>query len=157
MNTETYRLILAALAPLVVGLVIARAYYLRRQRKVFMRGTDILTKNVGELRVQLDLARARADRYYLKISEALAERDQWHQLWQEQSIGHGNAQNLMMATIEEMGRLLEKKGVKYQLNPMISAVRAEYIENHEMPAREDLKQQQETERARSKAPPTSAQ
>lgn len=126
----------------LVALAVQRAYYLRLVREVFLRGTDVLTRQIGELRVQLEDARGRADRYRTKISEVLQEREDFHQLWQQQSIGHGNAQNMMMTTIEEMGRLLSQKGVRYRLNPLLQAVRDEYLEKHEMPARADLKKQE---------------
>lgn len=151
MNTETYRMILVAMLPVMVALVATRAYYRRRQLALFARGHKVLTDNVGYLQVQLNEARARAERYQNKIAGVLQERDQWHKLWQEQSIGHGNAQNMMMGTIEEMGRLLTQHKVRYQLNPLLQTVRSEYLEQHEMPAREDLRQEQEAAGANRKA------
>lgn len=151
MTPHTYTIIVAIVA--LAALYAMHRYHLWRRREVYLAGTDVLTREIGNLRMLLEDARGRADRYHTKIAEALQEREEWHQLWQQQSIGHGNAQNMMMTTIEEMGRLLSAKGIKYRLNPVLQAVRSEYLTEHEMPAREDLKQQKESA-TKQQTPPT---
>jgi hypothetical protein len=108
-----------------------------RVRQIFMRGTGVLAQEVGTLQLALEDARAQKDRYFEKISEFEKQRDEWHQLYVDQSIGHGNAQNLMMDTIEQMGKVLSSKGIRFKIPRVLHEVRAEFSEKYEMPARSD--------------------
>lgn len=103
-----------------------------------MRGTRILTEDVAALRVQLDAARDKTSRYFDLISEMEKERNGWHKLHQEECIGHGNAQNLMMGTIEDMARTMSAKGLRFQIPRVLHAVREEFLQSFELPAREDV-------------------
>ncbi len=108
-----------------------------RLKAVFMAGTRLLASRLGTMQLERDEARAEKERYYLKIAEFEKQRNDWHKLYVEQSIGHGNAQNLMMDTIEQMGRVLSAKGIRFQIPRVLHEVRAEFLESHEMPARAD--------------------
>lgn len=99
----------------------------------------------GELKQALaDIQSARAEtkvesdkrsRYFDKISEVQAERDQWYKLYTAQSIGHGNAQALMMGTIEQLARQMKAKGIEPKIPRILQDVRAEFQTTHEEPAR----------------------
>ncbi len=137
----------------------------RRRQRAFERALDSATtysaQQADELREQLasawtqalaaaraevvtELAAARAEataerdkssRYFLKISDFERERTQWQNLYTSQSIGHGNAQNLMMRTIEDFARLLQNHGVKVVVPKVLSAIREEFQATHEQPSR----------------------
>ena len=82
--------------------------------------------------------RDKSSRYFLKITDFENERNQWQKLYSDQSIGHGNAQNLMMHTIEQLAAQLAAKGVKFKVPKVLQAIRDEFAETHEMPARAQL-------------------
>lgn len=147
---------------LLCGYPLAFLLHRWRVKDVFMRGTEILVEQVTELRVQLDATRElvtrerdKTSRYFTKISDMEHERDEWHQLYTGQAIGHGNAQNLMMGEIEKLARVLAAKGVKYSMPMILQEVRAEYLGKYEMPARADKPIGDYAEAARVKlTPPT---
>ncbi len=92
---------------------------------------------LGDTQVALEDARAQKDRYYDKIAEFEKQRNDWHRLYVEQSIGHGNAQNLMMDVIEQMGKVLTAHKIRFNIPRVLHEVRAEFLERYEMPARAD--------------------
>ncbi len=132
MISYTYALLVLALVSFVG--VVAHTW---RVRRVFMRGTSVLGAQLGAAQVAIEEARAQKDRYFQTITEFEKQRNSWHQLYVDQSIGHGNAQNLMMDTIEQMGKVLSSKGVRFQIPRVLHEVRAEFLEKYEMPARGD--------------------
>lgn len=111
--------------------------HMRRVRTVFMRGSQALAAELGATQIALEVARAQKDRYFEVISGFEKQRNDWHALYVEQSIGHGNAQNLMMDTIEQMGKVLSSKGIRFSIPRVLHEVRAEFLEKYEMPARAD--------------------
>jgi len=125
------------IAALILLCAAGWALHRRRVKSMFMKGTRALALQVGSLQVALEDARAQKDRYFSKIEEFEKQRDDWHQLYVDQSIGHGNAQNLMMGTIEQMGKVLSAKGIRFSIPRVLHEVRAEFMETHEMPARAD--------------------
>ena len=102
-----------------------------------MAGTRVMAQRLGAAEVAREEARAQKDRYFEKISEFEKQRNDWHRLYVEQSIGHGNAQNLMMDTIEQMGKVLSANRIRFQIPRVLHEVRAEFLEKYEMPARAD--------------------
>ncbi len=126
-------------AALVLGFVCLLGLVLHgwRLKRVFMAGTREMAIQLGVAEVALAEARSQKDRYYEKIAEFEKQRNSWHALYVEQSIGHGNAQNLMMSTIEEMGKVLSSKGIRFNIPRVLHEVRAEFLEKYEMPARSD--------------------
>ena len=120
----------------------------RRVRAMFMQGTQTLATELGATQVALQTARDEKERYYLQIAEFERQRNGWHKLYIEQTIGHGNAQVLMMETIDKMGRALSDRGIKFRIPRVLHEVRAEFLETHEMPARH------EAEKLGDKKPPT---
>ncbi len=114
-------------------------------KTTFMRGTQHLAEECASLKVEVerarevaDEARAKTARYLDKISDFERERTTWQTSYFEQSVGHGNAQQLMMNTIETLAKQLQAKGVRPQIPSVIHAVRSEFEANHEMPARAAL-------------------
>lgn len=102
----------------------------------------ILTDQVAALQHQIEAARLEAQaerdkssRYLGKCQDFESERDEFYRLYTSQSIGHGNAQNLMMQTIDRLAQQLQAKGVRVQIPKVLHVVREEFREQHEMPAR----------------------
>jgi len=83
-------------------------------------------------------ADAKTDRYFEQISVFEKQRDHWQKLYFDQAVGHGNAQSLMMGTIEKLCRDLVAKGARPQVPKVLYTLREEYIQTHELPAREGL-------------------
>jgi hypothetical protein len=144
---------------LALGYPLLLSWALDRQR-IALRATSVAIQEGGEARLALDLAtheniterdrlhaelklvisdfhseRDKVSRYFAKISDFERERDGWQKLYHEQSIGHGNAQALMMGTIENLARQLHAKGVRAQIPKVLHEIREEFIGKHEMPAR----------------------
>ncbi len=129
--------VLTVLLTALLMTVAAYPLHLWRLKVVFMAGTRILTEQVAELRVGIDTERDKTSRYFTAIDGIKKERDDWHQLYTGQAIGHGNAQNLMMGEIEKLARALAAKGVRYSMPRVLQEVREEYLGKYEMPARAD--------------------
>jgi hypothetical protein len=158
--------------PVIVTVLLAVASYplhLWRLRVVFLRGTRVLAEQVASLQIEVERARDvaqserdKASRYFEKISDFEKERDEWRRLYTGQSIGHGNAQELMMKTIEDMGRVLSQKGIRFQIPKVLHAVREEFLGTYELPAREVEAAQKAIEAAKEATqspapePPTAA-
>jgi hypothetical protein len=75
----------------------------------------------------------KAESYRSLNSSILNERDKWQHLYGEQSVAHGNAQAMMMGTIEYMGKKLTRSGISFQIPAVLEEVRQQYIENHVTP------------------------
>lgn len=86
----------------------------------------------------LHTERDKVSRYFAKISDFERERDGWQNMYHTQSIGHGNAQALMMSTIENLARQLQAKGVRAQIPKVLHEIRDEFLGTHELPAREGV-------------------
>lgn len=111
----------------------------------FMRGTTLLAEECATLKVELERARevaaderGKRERYFVKISEFERQRTDWQERYYAQSIGHGNAQELMMATVENLARQLQSLGHRPRIPSVLHALRAEYQSQHEMPSRAAL-------------------
>jgi len=105
----------------------------------------------------LHTERDKVSRYFVKISAFERERDEWQRMYHEQSIGHGNAQSLMMGTIEKLSRQLQEKGVRVQIPKVLHEIREEFLGAHELPAREGveaLRKLQATQTTAETTPPT---
>jgi DNA polymerase III delta prime subunit len=100
-----------------------------------MRARIAVSAELAEAKAFAESERDKASRYFLKITDFENERTQWQRLYNQQSIGHGNAQNLMMRTIEDLTRQLQAKGVRAQVPKVLHALREEFLEAHEMPSR----------------------
>jgi len=118
-----------------------RRYANRHTSRVFEAGHRVLTQQIADMQAQLEAAREQRDaadaqthRYQLKITGVLAERDQWTSLYYEQSVGHGNAQSLLMDLVNQMGARLQRAGVKFEMPQGIATIRQEFMDKHEGPA-----------------------
>ncbi len=78
----------------------------------------------------------RAKEYEGVIAGVLKERDEWNRLYDEQSIGHGNAQAVMMDAISFLERENKKAGSTVELHPVIRETQKLYYERHVAPALE---------------------
>lgn len=95
-----------------------------------------LGQELKSLHLMLQDERLKSQRYFEKISGIAKERDEWLKLYTDQSIAHGNAQNMMLNTIEHLSRQLSAHGIKHKVPGIINEVRAEYVSKHESPARD---------------------
>lgn len=100
----------------------------------FVRGTALLSEEVLSLRAIVEDERGQKGRFQSKIAEVTEERDQWVTLYHEQSIGHGNAQTIMMETIEIQARALRARGIKVTIPSVIQQLRDDFRSQHEEPA-----------------------
>lgn len=127
-----------ALVPLATWLhrrAVARAIdtvtvYLRRQ-------IEDMSGELDSAREAREAARAERDRYLVKVSDLAQERDAWMNLQRREAIGHGNAQNLMMQTIDGLGRQLQQAGKTPKIPAVIAQVREEFQAKFEDPARRE--------------------
>lgn len=117
-------------------------YSRRFTERTFMRGTALLAEECASLKVEVERARevaaderSKRERYFAKISEFERERTDWQERYYAQSIGHGNAQDLMMSTIENLARQLQSLGHRPKIPSVLHALRSEYQASHEMPSR----------------------
>ena len=132
-------------------------------KETFMRGTRLLAEECAGLKIEVERARdvagderARTARYFEKITDFERERTTWQTSYYEQSLGHGNAQQLMINTIETLARQLQENGVRPQIPKIIYAIREEYQTQHEMPALAALEAIRAVEAAKASAAPTVA-
>jgi hypothetical protein len=96
-----------------------------------------LTKAVGQmahLRAQWEMSERKASEYLDRIRGIIEERDKWERLYHEQSIGHGNAQAVMMGYIGHLERQLMQHGVEAKAPAVIQEIHDLYIERHVSPA-----------------------
>jgi len=110
--------------------------------------TTYLRGQLNDMSDELELARLQRDTYFTKIDSIANERDIWIDLHNREAIGHGNAQNMMMGTIDALGRQLVALGERPKIPRVIQEVREEYQAAFETPAREKVAQL-ETERAKA--------
>lgn len=117
----------------------------RRWTRVFHTGTRLLAEEVATLKIEVERSRevateerAKRERYFLSISKAESECESWKKLYHEQSIGHSNAQELMMQFITRAQQALAAKGVRLQIPKVLNEIRDDFREQHEMPSRAAL-------------------
>lgn len=139
MNTLVYM----ACAVLLLGYPLVWWMRGRGLHRIFERASSMARDRIQELQLELERAREvaqaerdKSSRYFTKISDFERERDDWQKRYTLQSIGHGNAQSLMMQTIDGMARQLQSKGVKVKIPKVLHAVREEFLATHELPARQ---------------------
>lgn len=124
-------------------------------RATFEAGTDHLTRQLGDMQVELERARevaqderAKRERYFVKITDFETLSLKWQRLYYDQATGHGNAQQMMMDCIEALARQVQSLGGKPRIPAAIQVVRSEFMEGHETPALAGLA---ELQAAQSKA------
>jgi hypothetical protein len=66
-------------------------------------------------------------------SGILTERDNWQHLYFDQAVGHGNAQAMMMSTIDYLAGRLRGLGVEVPLPAALSQVQQEFTRQHVTP------------------------
>ena len=110
-------------------------------KETFARGVLHLTEQMGAMQVELERARevaqderSKRERYFTKIADFEKIAHNWQKSYYDQSIGHGNAQQIMMDCIETLARQLQGAGIPPKIPSVIHAVRAEFMEQHQLPA-----------------------
>lgn len=109
----------------------------------FMEGTRLLAEECATLKLEVERAReiaqderSKRERYFTQLEAFEKQRVEWQELYFAQSVGHGNAQSLMMQTIERLSRELQAKGGRPVIPKVLHALRGEFEERHELPARQ---------------------
>lgn len=110
----------------------------RRGKRIEASVRTGLEQNLPELLRDYERQKRRATEYFDKIEEVLTERDSWRKLYNEQASGHDNAQALMMNTIHNLAKSYQAAtGKTPRLDPLIEAVRQDFVGNHGEGAREE--------------------
>lgn len=76
----------------------------------------------------------RAEENRKTIETVLKERDGWIELYDKQSIGHGNAQAIMMDAIGYLEAQLSAAGVTVELPGIVRQTQDQYLMAHVLPA-----------------------
>lgn len=146
MHIDSWQWVAAALAcGYVPALLWARAAGRREQRQTMDALAErerMLSDHAQALVVQVESARAvaqderaRRERYFVQIAAFETQRDEWQKLYYQQSIGHGNAQEMMISWINTLAQKLQALGVRVSLPTALQVLRQEFLTNHEMPSR----------------------
>lgn len=113
--------------------------------KVYVESTRGLVEQLSDVTREVERAReiasaetAKRERYFEQLAVFEKQRNEAWKNYFDQAIGHGNAQNLMMTTIERFARELQARGGRPQIPKVLYKVREEYLLSHEVPAREAL-------------------
>lgn len=107
---------------------------LKELRKTVDLEIDAVRQENADLRGQLDGARNRADSLFASADSVVKECTEWRRRYYEQSLQAGNAQALMMATLEQLAAKCQALGGKVEIPRIIQAVRSEYVTQHVQPA-----------------------
>lgn len=84
-------------------------------------------------RLQWEEWECKAKGYQSINSGILTERDSWQHLYFDQSVGHGNAQAMMMSTIDYMGSKLRQAGIEVPVPRLLAEVQQEFTRQHVTP------------------------
>lgn len=126
-----------ALALLALGYWLSARRLLDQVRQIHAGSLGMLEGERQHAVAQWEAADLRAADWERRAGEfqkinasILHERDKWQALYWSQGAGHGNAQALMMATIDVLARQLMGLGKKVVIPPVIQATMDEYREQH---------------------------
>lgn len=95
--------------------------------------SELLLKENEQLTAHAREAEGKSETNLRVLLDMQSQRDQWQKLYMDQGAAHGNAQALMMETIERLFRTLQTHGIKCTLSPILQQVRSEFLEKHELP------------------------
>jgi len=127
------------LAGAIVATVVLWSWLGRRAQAPLLASQQALSEALGALEREQqlrELAEKKAAEYFDAIEGVVKERSNWSSLYQRVVLEYGNAQDLMMRTIDNLCRQLEKLGKKVEVSKAIKAVRQEFFETHERPLKE---------------------
>lgn len=106
----------------------------RRESARLLATVQALTQQLQRTTAEsLDWQR-RCEENRLTIERVLKERDGWCARYDDQSIGHGNAQVMMMDAVAYLEHKLKAAGVEVKLPPIIRETQALYYSEHVAPA-----------------------
>lgn len=94
-----------------------------------------LSREVEAAREIATNAEAKTARYLATITSFENQSLAWQGKWQEESISHGNAQELMMRTIAQLQQKLQALGHNPKIPAVLDVIRAEHEQQHSGPAR----------------------
>ncbi len=147
MNSFTWWLfgyLCAGVAAIPTALIMFRRYRNAAVGAAVDTATAYLRAQINDMSTELESAREARDRYFEKIQGIGRERDAWMDLQRRESIGHGHAQDLMMTTIDSLGRQVQSArkcscgadvpGRAPRIPAVLQAVREEFHEKFEGPA-----------------------
>lgn len=112
----------------VVSALLVLSLYLKYRSLKYRFDVAVSAHRDSDLHIQN--TKRKADAYFQAISIIEKERDNYRSLYQDQSLGHDNAQRLMMHIIGELHRELHKLGVTFKLPEIIQVVRGSFEESH---------------------------
>jgi len=115
--------------------------YRAETRQVLVELEKTLIRDNEELSQQVEIARRQRDELFRQKAEQferidgiVKEANGWRSHYHEQSIAHGNAQALMLETIERQAKALTALGRLTEVPPIIRTVMADFRKEHVMPA-----------------------
>lgn len=145
---------------IIAGRENAAAQLKEEFERTFMEGTRLVAEECAALKIQVENARenagaseAKADRYFIKISDFERQSSAWQKLYYDQTLGHGNAQEMMMSTIEALAQQLQSMNVRPRIPSILHALRSEYLSAHEMPVKAAMAAIEAAKASATPAPP----
>lgn len=106
----------------------------RRESARLLTTVQALTQQLQRTTAESQDWQRRAEENRKSIATVLKERDGWCRRYDDQSIGHGNAQVIMMDAISYLEGKLRAAGVEVQLSPIVRETQALYYSEHVEPA-----------------------
>lgn len=106
----------------------------RRESARLLTTVQALTEQLQRTTAECVDWERRAEENRKTIERVLKERDGWCRLYDDQSIGHGNAQVIMMDAISYLEQKLKAVGIDAKLNPIVRETQALYYSEHVAPA-----------------------
>lgn len=147
-------LFVSALSLVVAAILGWRVYSLKKTLASYreaVREQQDAIELYGQIRELQDKRNAdterRAAEYFAKIEEVIKEREVWREWYNDQSIGHDNAQQLMMRTIDRLGAQITRlTGQPPRIEPVLHFVSEGFQAAHGEQARRERNDAQEAQR-----------
>ena len=106
----------------------------RRESARLLTTVQALTQQLQRTTAESVDWQRRSEENRQTIERVLKERDGWCRRYDDQSIGHGNAQVIMMDAISYLEHKLKAAGVEVKLPPIVRETQALYYSEHVEPA-----------------------
>lgn len=108
------------------------------KRNYDQKALEAIGEDLPTLILDYEETKRKADEYFAKIEEVIAEREQWRDLYNDQAGGHDNAQGLMLRTITALVHQIKREGGKTpRIDPLIETARGEWVSEHGPEARKE--------------------
>ncbi len=102
----------------------------RRESARLLTTVRALTHQLQRTTAERDDFERRAESNRLTIESVIQQRDGWCKLYDDQAIGHGNAQAIMMGVIEHQALKLRQAGIEVPLPPVIQETMGVFVQEH---------------------------